>query len=91
VVLVGHTHLPFIRTVEHRTILNPGSLGQPKAGGPEASHAVWQDGALTLHKVAYPVECTAAKFDQLGLSAEIAAALKHLLETGTPRTSAGSI
>jgi protein phosphatase len=37
VILVGHTHLPFIGTVEHRTILNPGSVGQPKDRGPDAS------------------------------------------------------
>ena len=91
VILVGHTHLPFIRTVEHRTILNPGSVGQPKGGGPDASYAVWQDGALSLHKVAYPIERTVAKLERLDLAAEIAAALRHLLETGTPPPSTGSI
>jgi protein phosphatase len=87
VILVGHTHVPFIREVERRTVLNPGSLGQPKDGGPDASYAVWQDGALSLRKVAYPVARTVAQLDQLGLPADIAAALKHLLETGNPPMS----
>jgi hypothetical protein len=41
--------------------------------------------------VAYPIEPTVAKLEQLGLAAEIAAALKHLLETGNPPTSTASI
>jgi protein phosphatase len=86
VILVGHTHLPFIRKVGHQTVLNPGSLGQPKDGGPDASYAVWQDGVLSLRKVKYPVERTIAKLDHLALPAEIATALKRLLETGTPPT-----
>lgn len=28
--LVGHTHTPFIREVGPTTVVNPGSLGQPK-------------------------------------------------------------
>ncbi|HEY7288514.1 MAG TPA: metallophosphoesterase family protein [Vicinamibacterales bacterium] len=87
VILVGHTHLPFIRPVEGRTVINPGSLGQPKAGGPEASYAVWDDGRITLRKIKYPVERTVAKLGELGLPAEIVAALRHLLETGTPATA----
>jgi predicted phosphodiesterase len=30
ILLVGHTHTPFIRQVGGCTIVNPGSLGQPK-------------------------------------------------------------
>jgi protein phosphatase len=84
VILVGHTHLPFVRRIGTRTIVNPGSLGQPKDGGPDASYAVWQDGQFSLRKVKYPVEETVAKIGQLPLSDAISAALRHLLETGSP-------
>lgn len=84
VLLVGHTHLPFVRRVGTRTVVNPGSLGQPKDGGPEASYAVWQDGTFTLRKAKYPVDRTVAKIAELPLSSEIAAALGRLLETGRP-------
>ena len=30
VLVVGHTHTPFIRKIEKTTIVNPGSVGQPK-------------------------------------------------------------
>ncbi|MCA1561008.1 MAG: YfcE family phosphodiesterase [Acidobacteria bacterium] len=87
VILVGHTHLPFVRRIGNRTVVNPGSLGQPKEGGPDASYAVWQDGELTLRKLKYPVDRTIAKIADLPLPTEITAALRHLLETGRPPTS----
>jgi protein phosphatase len=87
VILVGHTHLPFVRRIGNRTVVNPGSLGQPKDGGPDASYAVWQDGEFTLRKMKYPVDRTVAKIADLPLPTEIAAALRHLLETGSPPTS----
>jgi protein phosphatase len=37
VLIVGHTHTPFIRQVGSCTIVNPGSLGQPKTGRPLAA------------------------------------------------------
>ena len=67
-----------------RTVVYPGSLGQPKDGGPDASYAVWQDGAVTLRTVAYPVDRTVAKVNALPLPAGIAVALEHLLRTGSP-------
>ena len=87
VILVGHTHLPFVRQVGRQTIVNPGSLGQPKDGGPDASYAVWQGGPFDLRRVKYPVERTVAQIGQLGLPAKVAAALQHLLETGNPPLS----
>lgn len=75
VILVGHTHLPFVKRFGTRTVVNPGSLGQPKDGGPEASYAVWQGGEVTLRKARYPVDRTAAKIAALPLPVEIAAAL----------------
>ena len=80
VILVGHTHLPSFREVGHRTVVNPGGLGQPKDGGPDASYAVWEDGQFSLHKVKYPVERTVAKISQLALPADVSAALRPLLE-----------
>ncbi len=84
IIMVGHTHLPFVRRFGSRTVVNPGSLGQPKDGGPDASYAMWQDGTVTLHKVAYPVDRTVAKINALRLPAGIAVALEHLLRTGSP-------
>ena len=84
IILVGHTHLPFAKRFGTRTVVNPGSLGQPKDGGPDGSYAVWQDGEVTLRKVPYPVDRTVAKIKALPLPARIAMALEHLLRTGSP-------
>jgi putative phosphoesterase len=84
VILVGHTHLPFIKRFGARMVANPGSLGQPKDGGPDASYAVCEDGELTLRKVRYPVERTVAKIAEQPLPAAIISALSHLLKTGSP-------
>jgi predicted phosphodiesterase len=54
VLLVGHTHTPFIRRIGDRVVVNPGSLGQPKTGKPEACYAVWQDGTFELKSFSYP-------------------------------------
>lgn len=86
IILVGHTHLPFVKRFGARTVVNPGSLGQPKEGGPDGSYAVWQDGEVTLRKVPYPVDRTVAKIRALPLPVGIADALEHLLRTGIPPT-----
>ncbi len=59
--LVGHTHHPFTLLLEDHRIVNPGSLGQPKHGIPEACYAVWQDGEITLRSYSYPLAETRAK------------------------------
>jgi len=38
--LMGHTHRPFIRQLESGLALNPGSVGKPKDGDPRASYAL---------------------------------------------------
>jgi protein phosphatase len=54
VLLVGHTHVPFLRKIGDKVVLNPGSLGQPRKGAPLASYAVWQDGTFELRSFQYP-------------------------------------
>jgi protein phosphatase len=82
VVLVGHTHLPFVRRVGNCTIVNPGSLGQPKTGGSEASYAVWNDGAIELKLFSYPFERTISKIGDLPIPDGIRQDLASVLRTG---------
>jgi putative phosphoesterase len=82
VVLVGHTHLPFVRRVGERIVANPGSLGQPKAGRPEACYAVWKDGSLELKSIPYAVEKTVAKLEAMALADDIRRDLITVLRTG---------
>ena len=39
-VVIGHTHQPFIYKFRRKVVLNPGSVGQPRDGNPDASYAV---------------------------------------------------
>ena len=39
-VVIGHTHQPFIYKYRKKVVLNPGSVGQPRDGNPKASYAI---------------------------------------------------
>ena len=58
---VGHTHIPFIRSFNRQILVNPGSLGQPKTGKPDACYAVWENGQVSLRTYAYPIDKTIDK------------------------------
>lgn len=62
VLLVGHTHTPFFRTLGRTAIVNPGSLGQPKTGRSLACYALWEDGRISLKEYPYPVGDTIHRF-----------------------------
>jgi putative phosphoesterase len=93
VVLVGHTHVPAIRRVGRAAtgraategrpyVVNPGSLGQPRYGVPDATYAVWQDGDLRIQHLHYPHELTAQKLGMLPLDPDVVEALQAILERG---------
>jgi predicted phosphodiesterase len=56
-VVMGHTHMPFVRLVDRRLCVNPGSVGMPygRAGG---SWALLRDGQVELRHT--PVDVDAA-------------------------------
>jgi len=83
ILLVGHTHLPFRIAYGERTIVNPGSLGQPKHGRAEACYAVWDGGTLELRSYPYAVDETIAALAALPLASEIRTDLAEVLRTGS--------
>lgn len=83
VILGGHTHLPFVRSLGTRLVANPGSLGQSKAGDSRARYAIWQDDHLELRAYEYPVEATVKKILSLALPEEVKRDVVHVLRTGT--------
>lgn len=82
VLVVGHTHTPFVRQEGKTTILNPGSLGQPKTGRPLACYAVWNDGKILLHEYEYPIEDTIRGIRKMPILADDQEALITVLKTG---------
>jgi len=82
ILLVGHTHLTFDRQLGKRRVVNPGSVGQPKTGTPEACYAVWDDGTIELRSFEYPFEKTIRKIDALPIPAGVKASLSDVLRNG---------
>jgi len=79
---VAHTHRPFQTDWLNTVIVNAGSVGKPLHGDPRAAYAVWEDGAVTLRRVAYDVEETVRAYDGLALEEGIRGQLVEELRTG---------
>jgi protein phosphatase len=82
VVVAGHTHLPFVREIGSRVVVNPGSLGQSKAGDSRARYALWQGDHFELKAYEYPIETTVRKIIDLPLPDEVKSDLIRTLRTG---------
>lgn len=61
IVCVGHSHMQFHLAIDGVTVLNPGSVGQPRDGDPRAAYAVIEDGKISLRRVPYSIEDTIAR------------------------------
>lgn len=59
-VVCGHTHMPFVRLVDRRLVVNPGSVGMPygRSGG---AWALLRDGAVTLRSTPVDVDAVIAR------------------------------
>ena len=56
VLIMGHTHVPFVKKFSRGIILNPGSVGQPRDGDPRASFATIDGEEVRIHRVEYDIE-----------------------------------
>lgn len=66
---LGHTHVQGARSVDDRLVVNPGSVGQPRDGDPDAAYAVLDADAreVDLRRVGYDVDRVAAAVEREGL------------------------
>lgn len=71
--------------IGERLIVNPGSIGQPRTGKPEACYAVWEDGSFQLKSYRYPVAKTVAKLRALSFPPDVEQDLITALESGCVR------
>ena len=70
--LVGHTHVPMLKVLDGRRVINPGGVGQPRDGDWRAAYAVIDTeeeppGNVEFHRVEYDVEEAARKILEVGL------------------------
>jgi putative phosphoesterase len=81
-ILLGHTHFPMIRPLGGQTVINPGSVGQPRDGDPRASYALIEDGIPQLRRAAYDVERTVSDLRAMPIPSAIAAMLISIIRNG---------
>jgi putative phosphoesterase len=69
VLVVGHTHIPFVKSVGKKIVINAGSVGQPRDGDPRSSFVVLDTETLEAEivRVNYNVEEAAQKIIKAGL------------------------
>jgi len=79
---VGHTHLQFSLRKGEQLVVNPGSVGQPKAGQPSACYATWENGSIFLRSYQYPVERTVKRMRSMPIGPAARKLLIDVLETG---------
>ena len=82
VLLVGHTHVPFLRRIGEKVLLNPGSLGQSRSGRSVATYAVWEDGVFALKAFQYRREETIKKLRALSFPPDVEKDVVSILNTG---------
>ena len=58
-VVCGHTHMPFVRLVERRLVVNPGSIGMPY-GRPGGAWASLRDGQVSLRHTSVDLDAAIA-------------------------------
>ncbi|PSG96184.1 metallophosphoesterase [Thermoplasmatales archaeon SW_10_69_26] len=76
-VAMGHTHVPFVRDIDGLTVLNVGSVGQPRDGDPRPCWAlVDTDGPeVEIRRVEYDIEAAVADVRKADLPARTATRL----------------
>jgi len=75
-IILGHTHVPFVHRLNGRALMNPGSVGQPRDGDPRASYTLVDvtEGVFELspRRVEYDIDETASRMYKLRLPASLA-------------------
>jgi protein phosphatase len=82
VLLVGHTHVPFILDLPARQVVNPGSVDQPKHGAAESCFAILDSGQVSLRSSIYAVEETTRKVHAPPVDEQVRIRLSHVLRRG---------
>ncbi len=79
--LFGHTHYPYAKTIHNTLFVNTGSVGKPKDGDPRGSYVILKTGRRTnveIRRVRYDVTAAADAIRETDLPDHFA----DLLETG---------
>ncbi len=81
-VLVGHTHIPFKLSLERTTVINPGSVGQPRDGDPRCAYAIIENGKVELRRVKYDIDATLLHMRESGIDPDTLDLAESVLRSG---------
>ncbi len=81
-VCVGHTHIPYCMEVDGVTVLNPGSVGQPRDGDPRCSYAIIENGRVEIRRVEYDIDQTVRQMHDCGVDDEMLGLAARFLRAG---------
>lgn len=67
ILITGHTHIPYVKKIGHRLLINPGSVGEPRDGDPRACFAVFDTstGQVQLNRLVYDASETLRVLSEL--------------------------
>jgi putative phosphoesterase len=78
IVLLGHTHIQFMKQFDNTIVVNPGSVGLARDGG-QACYAFLRDDRITLYRVEYDVDRTVDALGRAPISPESREGLARVL------------
>jgi len=78
-VVMGHTHIPFVKKMKRGMIINAGSVGQPRDGDPRASYVLFDSNLKEawIKRVEYDVGEVEKKVKEVGLPHFLGERLKY--------------
>jgi putative phosphoesterase len=70
VLVLGHTHIQHAEMYEEGIVVNPGSVGQPRDGNPDAAYAIVDLDKLSvdLQRVPYDIDSVQERIEAAGIS-----------------------
>jgi putative phosphoesterase len=79
VIVLGHTHQPFVAKSNGTLFINPGAVGRSLDGDPRASYAILETdfSGVTMYREAYDVATAVAAIKQTDMPSEIGDLVYH--------------
>ncbi len=78
-IVCGHTHMPFVRLADRRTIVNAGSVGMPYGTTGAAQWALLANGAIQLRRTEFDREAACAAIEADSAFPEVAEWTDHFV------------
>ena len=74
IIVLGHTHVPFVKRIDEKLVFNPGSVGQPRDLDNRASYAILDTKTkeVQIKRADYDIEKTADVIVKKGLPERLA-------------------